>query len=182
MRLLRHFDRAVALLASTAIALSAMALLVSLALIGYGVAMRYFVNRPVVWVDEMISYLLVAIVMLAAADALRKGEHIAVDIVTERLGPAGRRLTAASGLVAVAVCGAFLVEEGWGMVAFSRMVGIVSTGSLAMPVWLPQLLVPVGGGLLVLAALAGLARMALGEPPTEEGGAPAGNAATGRPE
>ena len=160
-RVVSALDRAAALLAGFGVALAAVALLVSLAAIGYGVVMRYVVARPIVWVDELISYLLVAIVMLAAADAQRRGEHIAVDIVTDRLGPAGRRMAALAGLVAVAVCGAFLIVEGWGMVAFSRMIGIISTGSLAVPMWLPQLLIPIGGAMLLLAALTGLARAAL---------------------
>ncbi len=180
MRLLSLFDRAVGLLTRAGIALSALTLLVALAAIGYGVAMRYLFNRPIPWVDELVGYLLVAMVMLAAADALRKGEHIAVDIVTERLGRRGRRVTAAAGLLAVAVCGAFLIEEGWGMVAFSRMIGIVSTGSLAVPIWLPQLLIPIGGALLLLAALAGLVRMAQGRPPTDEVHPPADEAGLDR--
>ena len=44
------------------------------------------------------GYLLVASVMLAAADALFGGEHIAVDIVTERLAPRGKRIAFLFGL------------------------------------------------------------------------------------
>jgi TRAP-type C4-dicarboxylate transport system permease small subunit len=135
------------------VALAAVGLIASMFLIAYSVVMRYFLNQPVSWVDEFVGYLLVASVMLAAADALRHGEHIAVDIVTERLGGRGRRVVALGGLVAVALAAALLAVEGWDMVEFSRMVGLLSNGKLAVPMWIPQLAVPVGAALLGAAAV-----------------------------
>ncbi len=154
--MIRGFDRLVGFLARLGAALAALALLASLGLIGYSVVMRYFVGRPVPWVDEIVGYLLVASVMLAAADALRSGEHIAVDVLTERLSARGRWLTLVFGLVAVGVCAALLVQQGMDTVAFSRMVGLLSNSALAVPMWIPQALLPLGGALLLLAAVAGL--------------------------
>jgi C4-dicarboxylate transporter, DctQ subunit len=147
-------SRAVRFLARVGIALSAASLLVSLALISYSVVMRYFLNRPQSWIDEIAGYLLVASVMLAAADALFHGEHIAVDIVTERLPAGAKHIIHKVGLVAVAVMGALLAVSGWDMVEFSWVSGMVSTGYMSVPMWLPQLLVPIGGALLVIAAIA----------------------------
>lgn len=161
-------DRLVGLLCTLGLAVSAAGLLVCFALVAYSVGMRYFAGQPIPWVDELVGYLLVGIVMLAAADALRRGEHICVDLVTERLGPRGRTLTAAAGQAAVLVVGLALLISGWDTVMFTRMLGIVSTGYLSIPMHLPQLLVPIGGGLLALAALGGLLRMAVGQPPFVE--------------
>jgi C4-dicarboxylate transporter, DctQ subunit len=70
-------------------------------LVAYSVVMRYFMNRPIPWVDELVGYLLVGLVMLAAADALRRGEHIAVDLIDRAgSGHARRRLIAGAGQVA----------------------------------------------------------------------------------
>ena len=160
-------DRVSAAVGWLGVAVSALCLLASLGLVAYGVAMRYLANRPVPWTDELVGYLLVAIVMLAAADALRRGEHIAVDVLTERLGERGKRLTAAFGLVSVLAAAAALVVEGWATAAFSRMLGIVSTGYLEMPIHLPQALIPLGGVMLGLAAVTALARMAAGLPPLD---------------
>ena len=122
-------------------------------LIAYSVVMRYFLNQPVAWVDELVGYLLVASVMLAAADALLEGEHIAVDIVTERLGARGRRAGhARRARRRRARCGAAAPSRAADMVAFSRMVGLMSNGYLAVPMWIPQLLVPVGAALLLAPA------------------------------
>ena len=140
--------------ARLALGLSAAALLASLVVIVYGVVRRYVFNTPVAWTDELVGYLLVASVMLAAADALLGGEHISVDIVTERLGAPARRIAYLFGLVAVAASGILLMVEGLGMVRFSRQVGLRSNGDLAVPLWIPQSLVPLGALLLLLAAVA----------------------------
>ena len=150
---MKQIDRLVRALARLGIALAAIALLASMFLIGYSVVMRYFLNQPVAWVDELAGYLLVAAVMLAAADALLEGEHIAVDILTERLSARGRRWTVLGGLVAVALAAALLAVEGADMVGFSRMVGLMSNGYLAVPMWIPQLLVPTGAALMLAAAV-----------------------------
>lgn len=153
---MKHFDRLVRWLSRVGIGLAAIALLASLALIVYSVVMRYGLNQPIAWVDELVGYLLVACVMLASADALLHGEHIAVDVVTERLSARGKRLTLLAGLLAVLVSAALLAVEGYDMVAFARMVGLLSNGYLAVPMWIPQALVPIGAVLLLLAAVAAL--------------------------
>jgi len=150
---MKLLDRLVRGLARLGIALAAVALLASLFLVCYSVVMRYFLNEPVPWVDELVGYLLVASVMLAAADALLEGEHIAVDIVTERLSARGRWWSALLGFLAVAASAALLTVEGWDMVAFSRMVDLKSNGYMAVPMWVPQLLVPAGAALMGVAAV-----------------------------
>jgi TRAP-type C4-dicarboxylate transport system permease small subunit len=150
---MQHIDRFVRALARLGIALAAITLLASMFLIGYSVVMRYFVNQPSAWVDELAGYLLVAAVMLAAADALLEGEHIAVDILTERLSAHGRRWTVLGGLIAVALSALLLLVEGADMVGFSRMAGLMSNGYLAVPMWIPQLLVPIGAALMLAAAV-----------------------------
>jgi C4-dicarboxylate transporter, DctQ subunit len=140
-------------IARIGLGLAAAALLASLAVIGYSVVRRYVFGAPVAWTDELVGYLLVASVMLAAADALFGGEHIAVDIVTERLSPRGKRITLMLGLVAVALTAVLLVVEGIGTAHFSHKVGLRSNGALELPMWLPQLLVPIGALMLLLAAV-----------------------------
>lgn len=145
--------RLVRVLARAGVALAAAATLASMAVIGYSVVMRYFLGHPTPWVDELVGYLLVAAVMLAAADALLHGEHISVDVVTERLGARGRRRAALGGLLAVACAAGLLAWEGVDMVAFSRMVDLRSNGYLAAPMWVPQVAVPLGAAMLGAAAV-----------------------------
>jgi C4-dicarboxylate transporter DctQ subunit len=162
-------DRIIGALATLGVVLSAIAIIASMFLIAYSVVMRYFLNQPVSWVDEFVGYLLVASVMLAAADALRQGEHIAVDILTERLSLSGRRITALAGFVAVALAAALLTVEGVDMVEFSHMVGLLSNGTLAVPMWIPQVVVPIGAGLMGVAAIVGFVQLARGKAPIVQG-------------
>lgn len=165
------FSQWVRRLAAVGIALAAAALIASMLLVTYAVVMRYFLNQPPPWVDEVVGYLLVAAVMLAAADALLQGEHIAVDILTERLGERGRKATLLIGLVTVAVSGALLVNEGMDMVGFSHMVGLNSNGFLATPMWIPQLLIPVGAAVMTLAAVVAFIDAWRGTTPAADPGA-----------
>ena len=98
-----RIERMVRALARLGLALAALALIASLATISYSVIRRYVFGAPVAWTDELVAYLLVASVMLAAGDALLGGEHISVDILTDRLRPGGKRIAALIGLFTVAV-------------------------------------------------------------------------------
>lgn len=149
-------DRLVRGAARVGLALAALAMLASLVLVCYAVFERYVLDTPMPWTDELVGYLLVAMVMLAAGDALLQGEHISVDIVTERLSGSGRRFVLRIGLVAVALVGALILLQGLGMIRFDRMVGLRSNGELAAPMWIPHVFIPIGGGLLLAAAAAAL--------------------------
>lgn len=159
---------AVRRLTDAAAAVAAASVLLSLVLVCYSVAMRYVAGAPEPWVDEMVGYVLVASVMFAIAEALRCGEHISVDLLTQKLGRRAQRSAHVLGLIAVAASAVILVVEGWDMVAFSRMVGIRSVGYLDLPVWTVQTMVPLGGLLLLMAALAELLR-GVTRPPAKQG-------------
>jgi len=153
MKLLESLIRALARIGA---ALAAASLLVSMLVIGYSVVMRYFAGRPIPWADELAGYLLVASVMLAAADALLEGEHIRVDALVERLSARGRGEDRAEAGQRGDPPAALLAVEGADMVAFSRMVDLKSNGYLAVPMWIPQLLVPLGAVLMGVAAVVSL--------------------------
>ncbi len=54
------------------------------------VVLRYFFNKPQVWVIELSEYGLLYITFLAAAWVLRADAHIKVELVTERLSDTAR--------------------------------------------------------------------------------------------
>ncbi len=168
-------DRLVAALSRWSLRLAAAGCLSCLALVCYAVARRYFFGRPEPWADEAVAWLMVLTVMLAAPEAQRRGEHVAVDSFVERARRPTRRALIAFGVLTVAATAAILIYEGWAMVAFSRMVGMASNVS-GIPLWWIQTLVPLGFALLLIVALAQLARMARGAEPTDaietEGDAP----------
>ena len=80
--LLALLDRGLGAVTFAAAALGALLLLVMTAVVGYSVALRYLFNRPQVWTDQLVGYLLVVVVLAGAAEALRRGEHNGVDLIT----------------------------------------------------------------------------------------------------
>lgn len=145
-----------------AIAVAAAGVLVSLGLITYGVVMRYAFNSPPVWVDDLVGFALVGIVMLAAPVTLRKGEHISVDILTDRLGSKGKRWAEGWATASVAVVSAMLAINGWETAMSSRMLGIITSGWIELPIWLLQLLLPTGGCAMFIVAVEALLRLLVG--------------------
>ncbi len=175
-RLVQFLGRCISVVNAAAMAVSAASTLISLVLIGWSVAMRYLFNRPPVWVDEVVGFMLVGIVMLAAADVLRRGEHIGVDLFTANLRGRARLWAQAWSSLSVLAVALILIVNGWQTAMFSRMLGIVSEGHLELPVYLLMLLLPLGGLLMLLTAVEALVRLATGAPslaPPAHGAEPA---------
>jgi len=161
---LRVLEAVDAALSRASAALGALLVIATVALVTYSVVMRYLLNTPQTWTDELVGYFLVYIVMLGVSEALRHDEHIAVDLISGRLGSRGRLATEIWGMVVViAVSGALLISS-YGMVAFSHKVGLISDGYVEAPMWIPQLALPIGYGLLILSAVNRLLRIACGLP------------------
>lgn len=158
----RIFSAAVAGLFTVAMALSAVCVLVALALIGYSVVVRYFVGAPSLWIDEVVGFLVVGIVMFGAACALREGRHIGVDLITEMMSPGWQRWAQVWSMSVVLVLSVFLIVNGWQTAMFSKSIGMVTQGYLELPMYQLQLLIPLGGFLLALAAIDSLLRLACG--------------------
>lgn len=150
---LQVFSRWVAHLTHAAQLLSALGILLCLTTIGAAVVLRYVFNAAPVWVDELVGFTLVAVVLLGAAASLRHGEHIAVDLIFSRLGPTGRRCMVLWSALASFVVAVLLVVNGWSAIELARMLGLLTEGYLEWPVWVVMLLLPAGGVLLALAAV-----------------------------
>jgi TRAP-type C4-dicarboxylate transport system permease small subunit len=157
--------RVIGAMNAIAMALSAAGVLASLGLIAWAVVMRYIFNRPPVWTDEVVGFILVGIVMLAAAQSLRQGEHIGVDILVARLGARGRFWAQLWSSTAVLVVSLILIVNGWRTAMFSRQIGVLTEGNLEIPVFWLQLLLPLGGLMMLLVSLEALLRLAVAAPP-----------------
>ena len=165
---LRALSRVVGFLAGVAMVLATAALLSSFVLIGWAVVMRYVFNAAPVWVDDLVGFNLVAIVMLAAAQTLRRNEHIGVDLLMVRLPAAGQRWVRAWAAFATGAFAVVLIINGWGSVSLARTLGLLTEGMLEWPTWWLMLLMPVGGALLLLAAIEALWGALAGVAPAAE--------------
>ncbi len=151
--------------AQAAVAMAALAVLACFFLVCYSVAMRYFFGSPLTWGDEVTGWLIVAVVMLAVADAQRRNENIGVDLLIEKSGPRLRRALVALGVAMVAACALMMTWQGVEMVQFSRMLDLRSNTLGSVAVWTVQTLVPLGSALMLVVALAQLVAIAAGRDP-----------------
>jgi TRAP-type C4-dicarboxylate transport system permease small subunit len=160
----RLLEAGVALLCRLGALLGALAGLTCFVLVCASVGWRYFLGRPQPWIDHVAAWLVVALTMFAAAETQRRGEHIGVALLTTRLAGRRRRAARLFGAAAVALTAFILLLEGLDTVAFSRMVGI-ATDVEGVPIWWVHTLIPIGAGLLLLAALAQIVVLACGLEP-----------------
>lgn len=171
--LARRVSAAVAWISWAAAVLAAAVTLACFALVCGVVVARYFFGIVPPWSDEVGGWLIVVLVMLAVGEAQRRGEHIGVDLLLERLRGRPRRLLQGFGILCLGIAAAVLVWQGWEAAAFSRMIGAMPLSIGAVPLWLIQVFVPIGAGLMLLVAMAQLLGLAAGqEPLPREGDAP----------
>jgi TRAP-type C4-dicarboxylate transport system permease small subunit len=137
-------------------AVAALAILAVLGLTAVNVVGRYVFSAPLRGAEEATGYLVVAMVMFGAAEAYRRGDHIRIDLLTERLGLGGVRAVEVLSHVAVGLFAANLLRTGLHTVEFSHRFGAYSPGYLEMPMWIPQTALVVGGGLLLAMAVLNL--------------------------
>ncbi|MFC3227704.1 TRAP transporter small permease [Marinibaculum pumilum] len=117
------------------------------------VAQRYLLGAPLLWSDELAGYLLVTLVMAGLAEAYRRGDHIAIDLVTGRLSAGGRRAVAIWSDLAVLAVAIVLGLSAWDAVTFARAFGAYPAGEIQVPTWILQVPLIGGAALLALAAL-----------------------------
>lgn len=134
--------------------------LLMMAVVGYSVVNRYLLGTPITWTDELSGYLVVALVMLGAAEALRRGDHISVDLLTARLESGSRRLSGIWSNLLVLIVAVALLISARDTLNYSIGFGIVSEGYLEVPMWIPQSFLILGPALLAVVALANLLGLA----------------------
>lgn len=156
------YSKLVAGLCRLALGLATILLLFDFAIIVINIGARYLFSAPLSGGDEMVAFTMVAIVMLAAPQELRRRGHVAVDIIVEALPAGAKRWAQLWSYVTVLIFSLLLIVGGWHAVTFSLMIGELSEGYLELPVWMMQVFLPVGGVLLALAAIEMLAQT-LGE-------------------
>lgn len=139
--------------------LSTLLILLVFAIVAYAITQRYVLDTPLLWGDEFIGYTLVAIVMLGAAEALRRGDHISIDLLALRAGGQARTLLGVLSNIAVVVLAAIIGWSAWESISFARAFGSYSVGYIEIETWIPQVPMLAGAALLIMAALARIVRL-----------------------
>lgn len=137
-------------------AISATLILAALGLTSYSVFMRYVLNAPPTWVDELTGFGLVGLVMFGVAEGYRRGNHITIDLLTSNLSPRMRKLQGVWSDLAVLAIACVLVISTLEAIHFSRDFGAYTSGAIEIGTWIVQLPILIGGALLGLFAVAKL--------------------------
>lgn len=126
--------------------------------ITYDALMRYVFAAPTSWSLEINSFLIVYLAVMTAADTERRGEHIAIALLGERLGGRWPRLLAAVvALVGAGFCG--IMTWRGGMMAYDAWsYGERVSSSFGTPIVLPYAMLPIGFGALGLQFLINVGR------------------------
>lgn len=116
--------------------------------------------------DDMAGQLCVAVTFLALAQTFRRGELIRVSLMLAALRPVSRRVAELFSLAVALVSTLYLTWWCLLQVLDSHEFGEVSQGALAIPLWLPQLPMPIGAAFLTIAIAEELVRVARRQTPT----------------
>lgn len=112
------------------------------------------------WAEELVRFLVVWSVMLAAGSATRRGHFIAMDLLLDRLRPRPRLALQAAAFALAALfalaLGAVAVVE----VVHLHRIGMITESNLDLPLWLVRLALPLGALLYALAYGAECLRLA----------------------
>lgn len=132
---------------------SAAALALVLVLINVEVVSRYFLNKSTLIADEYSGYMFAWILMCGFLYAHRHGSFLNVSVLTARLSPRPaatlRAIGAALGVVLCTIAG----YGAWSTFSLSVKFSATSSFASETPLAIPQVILPIGLGLLALSFL-----------------------------
>jgi len=116
--------------------------------------------EAITWAEEVIVYVAVWAVMIAASELVSRDGHVRPDLVLRLLKPRVQRwVEMFNCLVAIAFTFG-MVWYGWDVVATALLLDQRSSTDLQFPMWIYYLALPTGGGLMCLRYLLRLLRYA----------------------
>lgn len=140
---------------------AAVIVLVEIVILGAGVTARYVFHAPLVWSDELASILFLWLSMLGAVVALRRGEHMRMTGLVSRVSPGTRMVLEA---LAITAAIAFLLLIAPHALEYAEEENFIVTPALEISNAWRAAAIPVGVGLMLLAACFRLLRLGSPKP------------------
>lgn len=150
--------------------LSVLAGIIAAALIGIAIVvvcqmvfLRYVLVQSTAWQTEVVTFSLVAAVMLGSAWVMKERGHVSVGLVTAYATPGARQIMGMLADGVVFVFAAIMLWKGTD-ITWQAWAGSWTTESIyEFPLWIPYISMPIGFGLLALQSLACAVKVARGE-------------------
>ena len=129
--------------------------LAEIAILFLGVIMRYFLDEPIVWSDELASVLFIWLAMLGSVVAFQRGEHMRMTALVSRVSPAWRSTLECLAVAAPLVFLASLLAPS---TDYAQDEMFVTLPALDIPSTFRSAALPVGMALMAIIALLKLLR------------------------
>ena len=124
----------------------------------YEVVCRYLFNAPTDWAGEMNEYLLCVMALLGGGYALLVDQHVRVDILFRFFSPKRRAIVELFTWWLIVIFCLVLIWRGGEMAIDALVEGKKSMTILEFPLFPSLVIVPIGGFLLFLQAIARIVR------------------------
>lgn len=123
--------------------------LVMVLAIVYDVVLRFFFNRPTMWANDLVQYLLICVTLLLAAWVLREEGHVKVDIIVRLFKPRAQAfINCVTGVLIIAACAIFCWQSAKSTWADYKS-GIMTGYSLDIPRFMVIMIIAIGSLLLL---------------------------------
>lgn len=113
------------------------------------VASRYVLSAPSSFTDELAGFLLIWVGLFGAAYVAGKNEHLAIDILLQKSGPARRRFLEIFIGISVCVFAVTVLMIGGSWLVYTRFALTVKSAALEIPLGYVYIVLPISG-LLIL--------------------------------
>ena len=157
----KFLDRQVSLLSNFLQNLALVAFIILTFSVIYEVIARSILNKPTIWSLEIVTYMISCVAFFGSAYVLRINKHLEINLFTKIL-PIKVRLifNLIANIIAFIFC--FIAfYYGCKLINLSYILGVVSVSELRVPLWIPQMTVPIGFFALSLEFLMRILRLIL---------------------
>ena len=112
------------------------------------IILRNVLSTGISWGDPLVRYLVLWVGFIGAGLATKEGKHITIEVFSRWFsGKSQRYLKALSFVASAFICG-LLAFAGWTFVQNEAQMG--STTFLEIPVWIPEVIIPITFALMAL--------------------------------
>ena len=132
-------------------------LLICVILVNVNVLMRYFINRPLKWCDEVVTSLFVWTVFIGTAYAHRRHAHLGVDILVNLFPPKGKRVIQfimdILQILVLLMLTVISAQYVYHLIYVRGVYKLTMTDTLRVPKWWTGIAVPIRFGLSLIYAV-----------------------------
>ncbi|MFV0553105.1 MAG: TRAP transporter small permease [Mangrovibacterium sp.] len=113
------------------------------------VVSRYVLSAPSSFTDELAGFLLIWVGLLGSAYVAGKNEHLAIDLLLQKMNAKNKRNMQIAIYAIVGVFALFVMLIGGSWLVYTRFYLEVNSAALALPLGYVYLVVPISGLLII---------------------------------